>query len=134
MKVSFSREVAYTPTWKGNNELPEEEQCKATLKPLEMEDLIKLMDSLQSASGGSVDPEALVATEGTQQIAQVKELISACGHLIPKYTKIEGLSDESGTVTSDDIVKFPYYMELTAELLTELGSISMPNEVEEKNL
>lgn len=133
MKVGFSREVSYTPTWKGNDELPKKEQITALLKPLEMEDLIQLMDSLQSMSGGAVDPESLTADNITSNIDSVKALLSTCGHLIPNNTSIEGLEDESGPVTSEDLVKFPYYMELSAELLTELGNISMPSEVEEKN-
>ena len=133
MKVGFSREVNYTPIWKGNDKLPKKDQVKAVLKPLDMEDLIQLMDSLQTMSGGAVDPETLTAGDITSNIDSVKALLSTCGHLIPKNTSVTGLEDESGPVTSEDLVKYPYYMELSAELLTELGNISMPNETEEKN-
>ena len=133
MKVAFSREVKFTPKWNDNETLPENEQVKVLLRPLEMGDLVTLMDSLQTLSGGEIDPESLTAMGDTKNIDQVKMLLEACGHLIPKNTTIDNLEDASGPVTSKDVVKYPYYMELTAELLTELAGISMPTEVEEKN-
>ena len=133
MKVQFSREVEFTPSWNGNKHLPDDEKIIVTLKPLEMEDLIKLMDTLQEASGGEIDRESLTAVSG-QNIGGIRLLITACGDLIPRYCEIDGLEDDSGPVLTKEIVKFPYYMELCAEILSELAEVSMPNEVEEKNL
>lgn len=133
MKVHFSRLVDYTPVWNGNRDLPEAEQCKCKLKPMETDDLINLMDQLQSAAGGEVDRESLTALAESGNISRMKEMLEACGDLIPKYTEIEGLEDVSGPVSPEDLVKYPYYMELSAEILGELANISMPSEVEEKN-
>lgn len=132
MKVSFSREVSYIPTWNGNDKLPKEEQITVLLKPLHTGDLITLMDTMQSSTGGKVDQESLTAL-GENNVNQLAELIDACGNLIPKHCTINNLEDETGPVTAENIVQFPYYMELSAELLAQLGDISMPNEVEEGN-
>jgi len=133
MKVSFSRLVSYTPEWNDNAEAPEAEQVKVKLKPLEVADLIVLMDSMSAAGGGQVDPESLTAMADPNNLDQMKHLLEACGEMIPKYCVIEGLEDEAGPVTAEDLVKFPFYMELSAELLGKLAEISMPTEVEEKN-
>jgi len=133
MKVSFSRSVAYVPEWNDNHEAAEADQVKVQLKPLEVSDLIVLMDSMSAAAVGKADPATLVALDDVNNLEQMKHLLGACGDLIPKYCVIEGLEDEGGPVSAEDLVKFPFYMELSAELLGQLAAISMPNEVEEKN-
>ena len=134
MKVKFSRSVDYIPEWNGNRELPDSDQVKTKLRPLEMHDLIKLMDNLQSAAVGVPDPASQVASDLPKNMGQIKSLVETCGDLIPKYCDITGLEDGSGPVTSTDLTRFTWYLALAAELLSELGSISMPNEAEEKNL
>ena len=133
MKVAFSRAVDYTPEWRGNRDLPEQERCKIILKPLEMADLVLLMDKLQEASGGTVDQESLTALAEATTTEQIRGLIDTCGELVPTHCEVINLEDASGNISAEDIVRFPFYMELTAELLSELANISMPNEEEEKN-
>lgn len=126
MKVQFSREVEYIPTWKGNSEGAE--SFKVLLSPMEMDDFLSLMDSIQTAGLDKLDQEK------SGNVSALKELIKVCGHLIPKYCKIVGLTDESGTeISAADIVKYTYFIELSTEILTALGNNSVPTEEDEKN-
>lgn len=132
MKVQFSREVMYYPEWNGNLDLPENERVLVKLHPLKMGDLVSLMDVLQEASIGTVDPQSLTALDG-RDVGELKQLVEACGDLIPKYAVVENLEDDTGPVNQDTLVNFPYFMELSAEILAKLAEVSMPTEVEEKN-
>jgi len=127
MKASFTRSVQYVPTWNGNHQLPKKEQFTATLKPLNMADLLMLMDALQGL--GVQNPDDLKNTN----VEKFKGLMEQAGTLIPKYIEVSNLEDESGPVTAETLVEFPYYLELAAELLTQLASISLPDKDEEKN-
>ncbi len=125
MKIAFSREVKYIPDWNGNKSLPENEQCTAILIPLQMSDLVGLVEVIQEFEGGE-DGEVKVPME------KAVGVLGKINHLKDNIT-INNLEDESGPVTSDDIVKFPRFMGLTMELYNQLAAISMPNEDDEKN-
>ena len=120
MKVKFSRSITFVPEWNGNKDLPETQQVKVVMKALEMDDLMKLIDQLQHVNQDDSN-------------SKLKELLGTCGNLIPKYCEVLNLQDDTGEVTADLLVKYPWYLPLSVELLQELASISMPNEVEEKN-
>ena len=133
MKVNFSKQQEYIPTWRENRNLPEEEQIKVVLKPLQMGDLVVLIDGLQKAGAGNVDPESLTS-DGSNKLQNIKQLVEDAGELVPKYCEVYNLLGEDDTpIQTKEIVQFPFYLELVAELLTELASISMPNEREVKN-
>lgn len=135
MKVKFSNEVTFIPTWKGNDTATEANQFRVIVKPLEMNDLIDLLDVL-----GSVDKDKLasVGDEPSEENAkealdQSKEMLKQCGHLVPKYCKVENLEGENGPVSIQDVVTYPFFMQLSIEILMQMAVISMPTETDEKN-
>ncbi len=127
MKVSFSRLVEYVPEWNGNKDLPEAEQVKVKLVPLEMGDLVGLMEVIQDFTGDA-DEEGKTTVAMDKAVSVLKNISHLSGSI-----EVINLEDDSGPVTSEDIVKFPRFMELTMEVFNELASISMPNEEDEKN-
>lgn len=127
MKVKFSLLTPYVPEWNGNRELPEAEQCKASLKTLESMDLLELADALERQSlEGEVDTTTMTA-------ADIKSLLSETGRLLPKYVEVSGIEGDDGTITVEQIVKYPDFMELAVELLMQLANISQPAEEDIKN-
>ena len=126
MKVKFSREVKFTPGWNGNKGLPEDEQCTVILIPLQMGDLVSLIDVINEFSGAAGGDEITVELE------KAVSILTRIEHLKDNI-QIVNLEDDSGPVTSEDIVKFPRFMGLTMEIFNELAAISMPNEEDEKN-
>jgi hypothetical protein len=121
MKVNFTQATPYTPKWRKNNELPVEEQFQTVLKPLDTDDLLLLMDAIGN------DPQAKVDME------RMKKMLKEIGHLIPKYVTITNLEDGSGPVTNEHLIKFPFYMDLAAELVMQLAVVSMPTDADVKN-
>lgn len=124
MQISFSQEQSYTPEWRGNDKLPEQEQFSVTLKVLEVDDLMFLLDAFTEAGiEGTVELEDV----GTDKL---KPIVKSVGDLLPKYAVVSNLKNkESGTeITVSEIVKFPYFMNLAAELLMKLADISSPND------
>jgi hypothetical protein len=130
MKVAFSREVVYVPEWNGNRDLPPNEQFSCTLTPLEMNDLFVVVDALSEVGAKAGTEDNLGALEN---IAGIKTLVQNVGHILPKYVKVEGIEDDTGPITIDEILKYPVYMNLMGELIAQLSNISMPNEEEVGN-
>ena len=135
MKVQFSKAINYIPEWNGNRSLPDEQQIKVVFKPLTMGDLLELMDAMQEMSL-DIDPENLVGTKSLQANAkQVKILVETCGHLLPNYVTMTGLTDaDDEAVEVSQLTNYTYYMEFAGELLNQLALTSMPTDAEEKNL
>ena len=123
MKIKFSREVPYTPTWNGTRDLPEEERVQAVIKPMTVKDLLLVMDAMGRRPG---QPEE----QGQMDMAK---LMAEAGNLLPRYVTITGLEDENGPVSVEDTVKYGAYTALAAELLMECARASMPSEAAEKN-
>lgn len=122
MKVKFSLVTEYIPEWNENRELPEAEQCKASLKTLESMDLLELADALERQGvDGEVDSTKMTATD-------IKSLLSETGRLLPKYVSIEGIEGDDGPITIEQVVTYPDFMQLAVELLMELANISQPTE------
>jgi hypothetical protein len=132
MKVEFSRAVPYIPEWNGNRDLPKSEQFSTILKPLEMEDLMQVVDAISKARSKLGDLSDIQGAM-TEDTSTIKSMVSEVGHLIPKYVEVNDLQDQTGEVTVQDIVKFPFYFGLSGELVAQLSEISMPNEEEVKN-
>jgi hypothetical protein len=130
MQISFSREHVYTPEWSGNNNLPEAEQFTATLKILDVGDLLFLLDAFSNAG---VEGKVEVSDVGTTQLRPILETV---GHLLPKYVTVKNLRNKESDVDIDvaQIVEFPYFMSLSVELLMKLAEVSTPSETDEKNL
>lgn len=127
MRVKFSLITDFTPEWNGNKELPEDEQCKATLKTLENMDLLEFADSLERQGlEGEVDTSTMTSKD-------IKSLLRETGRLLPKYVTIEGIEGDDGPVTLEQIVTYPDFMELAVELLMQLANISQPTEDDIKN-
>lgn len=124
MKIKFSREVPYTPEWNGNRELPEGEQVRTTIKPMTVEDLLIVMEAMGRRPGQEA---------GSAVQVDVGKLISEAGAMLPKYVDITGLDDDSGPVTTKDLLTFGAFIPLASELLMECVRVSMPSETAEKN-
>jgi len=130
MQISFSREHVYTPEWNGNDKLPEAEQFTATLKILDVGDLLFLLDAFSNAG---IEGKVEVSDVGTTQLRPILETV---GHLLPKYVTVKNLRNKESDVDIDvaQIVEFPYFMSLSVELLMKLAEVSTPSETDEKNL
>ena len=124
MQISFSEEHVYVPEWKGNDTLPSGEQFNVTLKVLNVENLMFLMDAFSEAG---VDGEVELSEFGSDQL---KPIIKTVGTLLPHYVVINNLKNtETGTdITVAEVVEFPYFLNLAAELLMKLSEISAPND------
>jgi len=128
MKITFSKTSTYVPEWRDNNLLDPSEQCSTVLSIMDVGDLLFLLDHFSEAG---VEGEVEVADVDT---AQLKPILEACGHLLPKYVVLNNLTDQDGTVISiEDIVKYPFFLNLSAELLMKLAEQSSPNDDDEGN-
>jgi hypothetical protein len=124
MQISFSKDTVYTPEWRGNDKLAEGEQFTATLTLLNVEDLLFLLDAFNEAGiQGEVEQTDL-------DTDQLKPILKSNGHLLPKYVKINNLKNsETGVdLTTAEIVEFPFFLNLAAELLMKLAEVSSPND------
>lgn len=130
MKAKFSRSTKYVPAWDENDTLHPSEQMFVILKPLDMDDLIILMDAVQSTGIKAGDDGVEVKLT---DISQMKGVIESTKTIFPKYVEVHNLDDESGPVSIDDLVSLPFYLTLSSEILGKLLEVSMPNEAERKN-
>ncbi len=124
MQISFSREQSYTPEWRGNDKLPEAEQFTATLTLLNVEDLMFLLDAFSEAGiGGEVEQSDLA-------VDQLKPILKSNGHLLPTYVKVSNLKNSAtgDEINIEQIVEFPFFLNLAAELLMKLAEVSSPSD------
>lgn len=130
MKVSFSKEQKFIPEWKGNQDLPPEEQISCVLGILDMAALMDLLDAFsESGLQETVDTDKI---EG----GKIKAILQQFGDLLPKHvTELKGLFNESGeAITIENIVTYPIFLNLALELLMKLSMISSPSEDDAKKL
>jgi len=127
MQISFSRQETYVPEWKGNKDLPEAEQFTVDLTLLTVEDLLFLLDAFSEAGiEGQVEVDL--------GLKELKPIVKTNGHLLPKYVIINNLRNEAGVeITINDVVEFPYFLSLAAELLMKLADASNPSDDDTKN-
>ena len=123
MKVKFSHEVPFTPLWNGNRDLPEAEQIKTTIKPMQVGDLLLVMDAMGKKAG---QPDADAPLD-------IGRLINEAGNILPKYVTMTGLEDDHGPVSITQLLSFGAYIPLASELLMECARVSMPSETTEGN-
>lgn len=130
MRVKLSRPQTYTPEFNDNKQLPEHEQIKAELKPMDMGDFLDLADYFQQVGQGQtqVDTSKL-------SVAAMKSLILNAGRLLPKYVTVTGLiNDASGEpLTINEVATQPPFIPLAVELLGKLSEVSAPTETDAKN-
>ncbi len=128
MKITFSKTVTYTPEWRNNN--ASDDPFTAELSLMNVEDLLFLLDHFSEAG---VEGETEVADVGVDQL---KPILEACGHLLPKYVTITNLlnAETHSPITISEVVEFPFFLNLSAELLMKLAEQSSPNDDDEKNL
>lgn len=122
MKIEFSREITYTPTFHGNKELPENEQLLVHLKVMSLGDMLDLMDVLKQAGFEKGDIKDMGP-------GQMKTVVTQAGKYIPKYCKLEH-NDGFGI---DDIAQFAVFMPLATEILFTLLNASSPSADDTKN-
>jgi hypothetical protein len=117
MKVSFSHNKSFTPAWRGNRDLPENERFTVTLHPMNSDDLFLLMDAI-----GPVEQGQNLGND------QVRNLVKNVGGLLPKYVQFQNLEDGDGPVNPETVATFPYFLDLAAELLMEIAGNSVPSD------
>jgi hypothetical protein len=122
MKIEFSRSREYVPEFNGNKELPEEEQLKATISVMRLSDLLDLGDTFKEADFEEGDMKNMT-------LDQMKVLVKGAGQYVPKYVKLSG----NDGFALDDVVQFPQFLSLAAELLFTLLSYSQPTTADVKN-
>lgn len=123
MKIKFSKSVTFIPSWRKNNELPAEEQVSVILKPMKVTHLLDLLD----AYGGRAEGDKVEAKV-------VAKIVDAVGDCLPEYVEVHNLhNEESGPVSIAEMIEYPYYLDLVAEITMQLASISMPSEMTAKN-
>jgi hypothetical protein len=128
MKIKFSKSVDYVPEWNKNRELPLSEQIKSTIKPMEFDDLLTIMDAM----GGQK-----AIDEAGGDTSKVKfdsgKFMQEAGNLFPKYVSLSNIEDADGPVNPADLLKYPVYAGLVVELLMKSSSISVPSDATEGN-
>jgi hypothetical protein len=133
MKVKFSKTIRYTPEWNDNHLLDLGNQITFDLSPMDTNDILIMMDAFQEMTQSGAMKDGKIALD-VGNIGSMKVLVERTGDFISKYTKVHNLFDsDDSPVTAEDIVKFPFYMELSAEVLAQLAVVSMPSEEDEKN-
>lgn len=126
MKVKFSKNVEYIPEWNGNRDLPVGDQIKTVISPMEIGELITLMDAL----GMSGEDGERIAINMKNYDAAVKELRS----VIPSYIKLSNFFTEDGEEIGIELITtYGRFMGLSIELLMQCVQISIPSDVTEKN-
>lgn len=124
MKAKFSKRIKYIPEFDGNRQLPEAEQIVSYLMPLKVNDLLSLMDNLQSVK----------LENPSSETKELKDLIDNCGELLPRYCELTNLTDADGeALTAKDITEYPYFLGLSGELLSQMAAVSMPDDEEVGN-
>jgi hypothetical protein len=120
MKVKFTKDIVYIPTWRGNDKLGKDDQFTVGLRVLEFNDLLTLLEKFQmkSADGG----------------LDIRAIASASSDLLPRYITLHNLKNEDGVpLEPGQIISHPVFMDLASELLTKLAEISTPTKDDEKN-
>lgn len=128
MKITFSKVQKYVPEWRDNDK--SEDPFHALVTIMNVEDLLLLLDHFSEAG---IEGELTVDDVDTSQL---KPVLEACGHLLPKYVELVNLTnDEDGeAITIQDVVEYPFFLNLSAELLMKLADQSSPNDADEGNL
>lgn len=130
MKYKFSRSTVYIPEWNNNREEPEGSQLVATIQPLELGDLLKMMD----AFGGMDQARQAAATgDGAVNNQAMATILKDFGDVLPRYITLDGLEDNDGPVGMSDLTKYGAYMGLATELMMQAVTVSMPTAVTEGN-
>ena len=128
MQINFSKTVKYVPTWRGNQDLPEDQQFSCELTVLNMAELMSLLDSFTAIGlEGQVDTD-------TVENNKIKPVIDEFGTLLPSHVQMAGLNTQHGAVSVEDIVTYPIYLNLALELLMKLSEISSPSDDDVGNL
>lgn len=119
MKVKFTKNVSFTPKWRGNDTLPPADQFVVQLQGMNFADLMDTVGSFPTATDDAN--------------MQTLKLSVAFAKYLPKYAVFEKLEDNDGPVNVERVVDVPFYAELAVEVLMKLINISTPSEADEKN-
>lgn len=124
MQISFSHTHNYVPEWRGNNTLPAGEQFSVTLTVMNVSNLMFLIDSFSEAG---IDGKVEVGDFGSDQL---KPLVEKIGHLLPEHAEVVNLknSETATDITIKEVVEYPYFLNLSVELLMKLSELSTPND------
>lgn len=133
MKVKFSKVVPFTPDFNGNKSLPDDEQIKYELTPMELADFYDVLDALSSIKGTKQEDGTIQIDTSKLNSSSQKEFMKVCQGFLPKYINSVGakLEDHGGNeITVEDIAKYAPMISLLSEFTAKLLEISTPTEVE----
>lgn len=134
MRVQFSHAREFVPEWNKNRTLPPEEQLKYSLAPMELLDLLDLLDATQQA-GITVKPD------GTADIATLSGerndlLLKRTVKYLTKYVTPTGsslLDAEGKDIPFGDVPKYIALAGLGSELIGALVAGATPSADDIKN-
>lgn len=123
MKIAFSKEVRFVPTFNDNKSLPDAEQITTLLSPLTLGELLDVLDILRSANFEKGEVKDLSTT-------QMRMIVSQAGKYLP--TNVKRLEGNEGFDLSD-VVSYAQFFGLATEIVFELVRISSPSGPDVKN-
>jgi hypothetical protein len=134
MRVQFSHSREFVPEWNFNRTLPHEEQLKYKLAPMELLDLLDLLDATQQAG-------IIIKADGTADIGAVNAdrndlLLRRTVKYLTKYVTPAGapLIDADGIeIPFSDVPKYIALAGLGSELIGALVAGATPNVADIKN-
>ena len=128
MKIAFSKQVEFVPTWNGNDKAPAEERIIARLRPLKLGVFLAMADATAGvASGGAIEINAV-------SISKLQPLLEFASQVFPTNVELVGLLDEEGTpISSGQIADSAPLLPLVAEIIGKLLEISAPKAQDVKN-
>jgi hypothetical protein len=128
MKLSFSRNVEFTPTFNGNEQLPLEQQIKMRLKPLDLAELAFVGEIIKEIGLDKEDAKQEIASPKMRALANDLSALLK-GHVL----ELKNLEDADGAVPIDRLALDVPYVSLALETIVRLASISAPGEADTKN-
>lgn len=130
MRTTFSRAVVHVPTWNGNKELPEGEQLKFKIAPVDVgvfNDLLEVLGRTQ---------KSLTVGDIADKAKNVRPFADALKTVLPPHVESVGAAlkaTDDSDVSIQEIATLAPFVGLASELLYALIDASKPTELDVKN-
>jgi len=120
MKIKFHKGATeFIPEWNGNKALPVSEQVKVILNPIQMGDLLDIVDAISQQNAGTTN---------------LRPIMTVAQSVLPKYAQIVNLEDDDGPVDIEKVLTFPAFLTLVPEIVNQMANMASVSGDEEKNL
>lgn len=129
MKLNFSKEQTFVPTFNDNRELEANKQIVIKHGVLEFGRLLEIMEVLQEQGFDKVDTAEL-DTNDPETFSKIKAILEASEDVVTKHVKeIKNLETNDGAITDPaDLTKYSPLVPLGFECLIEIVNASSPTE------